>query len=492
MDALSFAVLRRCLACIALPQPSSLLGDAGRDLDAILERILDACRDLPGLTQAAVVMIDDEDQPAIRASLGTPDVGLILAGALDRGGDVERPRVLRRGASPALADADAAVDLPRHDAAMLAAPVAVDGSVVGWFFANALLGPDAPLSEDLRLAACIADSIGRVAAVAGQYVGMRRETAQELAFLRSKVSLRYRHVFSMGPSPALASLRGEADRAALSDDPVALLGEPGCGRNVLARVIHEISPRAVRPFYSADAGASDLAERLFGVSRSQAPGSGPGLLEEADGGALLVTEAHRLSPDVAARLARYLKTGTFTRINATRQRQADTRLLFSAGPQGLAPDLTAARRLLPLRVPSLRQRRDDIPELLDHFLSVVEQRSGRRLTFTPKALKALEAYDWPGNIREMETMVARLAVTTVEDRIDIADIPPEILAEGERPPVLPEDAAELRDMERQQVLNALERHGWVQSRAARELGLTLRQIGYRIRKYGLSRDEDDA
>ena len=118
-------------------------------------------------------------------------------------------------------------------------------------------------------------------------------------------------------------------------------------------------------------------------------------------------------------------------------------------------------------------------------------RTGRRLTLTSKALKALEVYDWPGNIREMEGMVSRLAITAPEDRVDIADIPPEILAEGERPPVLPEDAAELRDMERQQVLNALERHGWVQSRAARELGLTLRQIGYRIRKYGLGREGDD-
>lgn len=477
MDVVSYRTLSRCLERL------SLADDLAGGLDARLEALLDELAGLPGPTRLAVVLIDDGGRPGIRAGRGDPDMGLVADGALSRGGDPFLPRVLRRGAAPVWADADGTVAATRRETAMLAAPVVADGAVVGCFFADTLLGPDAPLDADVRLTSLVAGIVGRMVAVAGRGVSSRREMSRELAYLRSKVSLRYQHVFSTGTSQLLDSLRSAADRVALLDDPVILEGEAGTGRTVLARLIHELSPRAVKPFLLVpDPEADDLAERLFG-------GRGPGLLEAADGGSLLVADAPLLPPDVAGRLARLLKDGVFVRQDSGRERRADVRLFFKAPPQGLGPELAAAARMRTVRLPSLRQRREDVPALLEYFLGVGEQRAGRRLGLTAKALKALEAYDWPGNIREMEALVAKLSLTATGDRIDIADIPPEILAEGERPPVLPEDAAELRDMERQQVVSALERHGWVQSRAARELGLTLRQIGYRIRKYGLTREK---
>lgn len=487
MDAASYAILGRCLDCL------SLVHDLGRDLDAILERLLSALTELPGPGRLAVVLDDDGGRPVIRASRGEPEVGLILTGALNRQDQAGRPRVIRRGAAPVAAGEDGGVDLPRAEAALLAAPIVADGTAAGCFFADTLLGPKAPVGEDLRLAGLVAAVLGRLLTVAAQGRAGGRDMCRELAFLRSKVSLRYQHVFSLGTSAALEALRGETDRAALADDPVVLVGEPGTGRGVLARLIHELSRRAVHPLLIlSDARDRDLGRRLFGASGAGGGFSGPGLLEEADGGSLIVFDAHLLAPDIAGRLVHYLKTGTFTRQGSNRERRADTRLLFKLPPQGPGPELAAARRLCTVAVPSLRRRREDIPALLEYFLGLGEHRAGRRLGLTPKALKALEAYDWPGNIREMEEVATRLALAATEERIDIADIPPEILAEGERPPVLPEDAAELRDMERQQVISALERHNWVQSRAARELGLTLRQIGYRIRKYGLSREETEA
>lgn len=483
MDALSYRALSRCLECLTLAE------DQAGALDAVLERLLDALTGaLPEADRVAVVLTDDGGRPSIRASRGNPDMGLILSGALDRGSDPAVPRILRRGAGPVVADADGTVALSRQEAAMLAAPIAVDGAVVGCFLAATLLGREAPLTEELRLAAVLAGLIGRMVTAVGRFLADRQEMSRELAYLRSKVSLRYQHVFSTGSSPALEGLRSDADRACLCDDPVVLVGEPGSGRSVFARLIHELSPRAVRPFLLvADPQSPDLAQRLFGAAGTT---RGPGLLEEAEGGSLLFADAHLLPPEVLTRLVRFVKTGTFVRQETSRERRADVRLFFKTPPQGLAPELVAAARPLSVRVPALRERPEDIPALLEYFLGVGEQRTGRSLSLTAKALKALEAYDWPGNIREMEALVARLSLTVADERIDIADIPPEILAEGERPGALPEDAAELRDIERQQVINALERHGWVQSRAARELGLTLRQIGYRIRKYGLARDDE--
>jgi|GEM_PF-3514955 len=487
MDVVCFDILRRAIAAL------HLAADTGRGLDAMLAGLLGVLADLPGLSQAAVVLIDAEERPTIRASLGAPDVGLILSAALERGPQASVAKVLRRGAEPAPADVDGGVALSREEAAMLAAPLAIggDGGLGGWLFVDGLLGRQASLSEELRLAVLVAGLIGRMADVAAAGARQTLDMARELAFLRSKVSLRYRHVFSEGTSPALGVLQAGTDQAALSDAPLVLLGEAGSGRGVLARLIHELSPRAVRPFAVFEAGGQgrDVMLRLFGGVRSLGAGAGPGLLETAEGGTLLIEEPHQLPPEAVEGLAGYLASGAFARLGGGRTRPGSTRLVFKAPASGLGLDLGTARPLV-LRVPGLRERREDIPALLDHMLSLEAARGGRRLTLTSKALKALESYDWPGNIREMEVMAARLAVSAPEDRVDIADIPPEILAEGERPPILPEDAAELRDMERQQVLNALERHGWVQSRAARELGLTLRQIGYRIRKYGLARDEN--
>lgn len=488
MDAVSFAVLRRALDCLALAE------DTGRSLDAMLAGLLAALSETPALSHAAVVLIDADDRPAIRASLGSPDMSLILSATLERGPEALRARVLRRGEAAMLADADGVIDASREQAAMLAAPVIVGGAGCGWFFADVLLGGGTSLTQELQTAILIAGLIGGMTDLATTAVARGNELTRELAFLRSKVSLRYRHIFSDGQNAAMRQLRAETDRAALSDAPVLLVGEEGSGRAVLARLIHELSPRAVHPFavFTPAPGPDTLASglQLFGGARGFAGGSGPGLLEETDGGMLFIEDAHRLHPDIAERLAGYLRTGAFTRLGGGRVRRSTTRLAFQAPTGGLSPELATAASPLTIRVPSLRERREDIPALLDYLLSQEAARGGRRMTLTSKALRALEAYDWPGNISEMELMLARLAVTAPEDRIDIADIPPEALTEGERPPVLPEDAAELRDMERQQVLNALERHGWVQSRAARELGLTLRQIGYRIRKYGLARDDD--
>lgn len=485
MDAMELAIVRRTLAGLT---PAA---DSGRGLDAALLEFLTGLTGLPGLSGAAVVLADADNPPTIRARTGSPDVGVLLGAALERGAPEDGPRLLRPGRAPVAAEAASLAEAAGDATAMLAAPiVAGEDMPWGWLFAGGLLGPSGNAIAAARLLPLFAEvAAGLVRATA---VCLRREEAlaREVVFLRSKVSLRYRHVFSDGESPLLETLRAAVDRAALSDGPVVLAGEDGSGRGVLARLIHELSPRGVRLFSVFDPTEEEQpALRLFGGSGGMGAAAVSGLIEETDGGTLVIKQAHRLPRDVWEQLAGYLAGGTFTRQGGARPRHSRTRLLFTAPPKGLGPERTTAAMTV-ITVPGLREHREDIPALLDHLLAAESTRSGRRLTLTPKAMKALEAYDWPGNIREMRTLVTRLAATVAEDRIDIADIPPEMLAEGERPPVLPEDAAELRDMERQQVLSALNRHGWVQSRAARELGLTLRQIGYRIRKYGLSRDEN--
>jgi len=158
--------------------------------------------------------------------------------------------------------------------------------------------------------------------------------------------------------------------------------------------------------------------------------------------------------------------------------------------------------VVPIHLPPLRDRREDIPLLLNHFLQKSNQRNGRNIKLTSELLDFLVDYRWPGNVREMQNLVERMVILAEGERLTLADLPVELVAPGGAtnagPSALPmfesvsipaekKGRRSLQDIERAEIELALRRHGWVQVRAARELGLTQRQMGYRIRKYNLSR-----
>ena len=151
-------------------------------------------------------------------------------------------------------------------------------------------------------------------------------------------------------------------------------------------------------------------------------------------------------------------------------------------------DLYYLLSVFPIRVPPLRDRREDIPPLLDHFLDKVSEEYGRRFYFTQKAQAVLQEYGWPGNVREMENLVERLCIMVEGSEIDLKDLPAYLSPAGAK--AEPEDQAflsRLKEMEKREIVAALERNHWIQSQAAMDLGLTLRQIGYRVKQFGLER-----
>ena len=141
-----------------------------------------------------------------------------------------------------------------------------------------------------------------------------------------------------------------------------------------------------------------------------------------------------------------------------------------------------------VRVPPLRERRQDIPLLLDHFLDKISKDYGRRFYLTQKALEVLQDYAWPGNVREMENLVERLCIVVEGAEISVKDLPP-YLAPAARAGLAADQAflSRLKEMEKREILAALERNRWIQSQAAMDLGLTLRQIGYRVKQFGLEK-----
>jgi len=305
-----------------------------------------------------------------------------------------------------------------------------------------------------------------------------RALAQEVARLRAQVSALAARPEIVGKSAVMAELLGRLPAVAIAAGHVLVAGEPGTGKRLLARAIHLSSPRE-RPLVEFDAAAlpGDRAEReLFGQTVTVG-GVGThleGALDKATGGTLLLAALDRLSPTGQERLAALLP-------------KANLRLIATAtGP--LSAVLHQALAPLIVTVPPLRERRDDVPLLVKHFL-------GER-ALTPLALQALLRYDWPGNVAELRRLVERAAaLAPAREKIDLEHLPEAVAASltvPERVPFrLPPGGVHLEEVERELIRQALERAHGNKTRAAELLGLTRHTLLYRLEKYGLKTGEEE-
>jgi len=477
-----------------------LLPEHFRALDDALGRILSALARLPDLGRTAIFLTDPETlAPVLRAAF-TRGQGLNGREAADPFGlsETALARSMAAGEPFFTPDRDGA-------GSFFVAPVPGEDRPVGCLAVDRLFSDaeEEGVAESLEFLGMIARIAGRLVSINRRAEAEREVLQQEILSLRTRVSESFHRLVSVGASRALERLRFDVERAALSDHPVFLHGDQGVGRELAARVVHELSRRAARTFAATTFSPNEpeaLAAEIFGQrpSGSSDPSGPPrpGLLEIAEGGAVYLREPQIYPPDLQKRLARFLETGTFTRLGDDRIRRSDIRLMagtVASPPSAAAPggaffeELLRLPRLERVHVPALKERPEDIAALVNDILGALTLRQGRKPSLTPAALKALENYDWPGNLRELEDALTRTVIAASDEKIDLTDIPPEILSGRKSPEVMPGDAADLKDIERRQIQAALDRHDWNQSRAARELGLTLRQIGYRIKKYGLSR-----
>ena len=302
-----------------------------------------------------------------------------------------------------------------------------------------------------------------------------------------------------------------------------LLGETGVGKEMCARALHSLSPRANAPFVAINCAAipEELIEsELFGVEKGAFTGaqhSRPGRFERAHGGTLFLDEVGELSAAAQAKLLRVLQEGEFERIGDTRTRKVDVRLvaatnvdLQQAVDQGrFRADLYYRLNIFPVVIPPLRERQDDVALLVDRFLQKYGARHGKRIAgITERALDALRRYDWPGNIRELENMIERgVIIAGSGERIDVPHLFPCVNI-GRREPRLTQQVCDGRDagrgsgsllqmvqhaldhstsLEEVEALlmdNAVQRAKGNLSSAARMLGLTRPQLAYRLKKRG--------
>jgi DNA-binding NtrC family response regulator len=303
-------------------------------------------------------------------------------------------------------------------------------------------------------------------------------------------------------SKAMEGLVALAETAARADSTVVITGESGTGKDVLARFIHARSQRADTPMIAVNCAA--LPETLFeseffGHERGAFTGATStkrGLIEAADSSTLFLDEVGEMPAQTQVKLLRFLEEGRFRRVGSTRDRDADVRVV-AATNRNLAEDVTAGRfradlfyrlNVISLHVTPLRQRREDIPALVEHFLALFRERFNRpALDLSPEARARLNAYDWPGNVRELRNTLERAAALASADSDVIeADqlLPPSSTpsAAGDAPAAAAVPMT-LDQLERQHILRVLEEQSGNRERAAAVLGISARTLYRKLREY---------
>lgn len=327
----------------------------------------------------------------------------------------------------------------------------------------------------------------------------QRHRISENELLREQIGERVPFGGIMGCSPAIEEALNVVARAAPSRATVLLHGESGTGKELMARAVHEASPRAGRPFVAVNCAALNkglIESELFGHEKGAFTGADArrtGRFEQADGGTLFLDELAEIPLDVQVKLLRVLQERTIERVGSGVAIKVDVRLIGATNRDLAAlvahgafrEDLFYRLNVVAVDLPPLRQRKGDIPLLVNHFLARYAAENDKAVgEISKEALELLTRYAYPGNVRELQNIVERAVVMARGAVVTCADLPAEV-QKAAPAPVADTLPAQVEELEKKAIAQALERAGGVQSRAAELLGLTERNLRYKLKKYGL-------
>ncbi len=318
-----------------------------------------------------------------------------------------------------------------------------------------------------------------------------RRVVKELTFESPRYHL-------VGTSPAVRKVLALVEKVAGTDATVLVHGESGTGKELVARAVHGNSPRRDRPLVTVNCATLQehlLESELFGHERGAFTGADrakPGLFEVAEGGTLFVDEVAEMSPALQAKLLRVLEGGHYRRVGETRERRADVRVV-AATNKPLEEEIRAGRfredlfhrlNVFGVALPPLRERREDVPLLVEHFLRT-RQLGRTPYAVDPAALDVLVRYDWPGNVRELANVVERAQILAEGGVITPDDLPETLTAAARPSPAAAQGPDALEGVERRHVEEVLRRSGGNKVQAARALGVSRRTLYRLIDRHGL-------
>jgi two-component system NtrC family response regulator len=335
-----------------------------------------------------------------------------------------------------------------------------------------------------------------------------QELLHENRRLQALVTERFQFDNIIGSAKSMQAIYNLLARVARTDVTVLLLGESGTGKELVAKSLHHHSLRSLKSFVTIDCSAIPeqlLESELFGHRKGAFTGAvydKRGLFEEAQHGTVFLDEIGELPLKLQAKLLRVLQDGEFMRLGETQQRRVNVRII-AATNRHLAKmvaagefreDLFFRLNIMPIKLPPLRERREDIPLLVNNFLNETAQRHQLpKPQISPEVYQAFNRYPWPGNVRELRNTVERLVILAGEAPVTEADLPDEIRAIATAPNsllpfALPPATLDLEQLEREIIRQALIKHQWNQTHTAKYLNITRNTLIYRMQKFGLEEE----
>ncbi|KAF1077088.1 sigma 54-interacting transcriptional regulator [Halodesulfovibrio sp. MK-HDV] len=494
------------------------------DLEAALDGVLCMLSEKLSMQRATVTLYDPEiQQLAINASYGlTLEEKRRGVYRLDEGvtGKIFRSSepfyVPDISNNPLFLDKTGARKLQRRMTSFIGVPIVLHGDPIGVLNVDRVFDDHISIEEDI-------DFLKIVATLIGQFLSLNKKVMErEAVFKRENASLRYqisqqnKGLFIVGKSPAMMEVQRQMERVSPTRATVLLLGESGVGKTLIARIIHDLSDRKGHPFVKINCASIPenlLEAEFFGYEKGAFTGaasSRQGRFEEADCGTIFMDEIGELPLNLQAKLLRVLQEKEFERLGSNKTRTVDIRII-AATNKDLAKlveqnefrlDLYYRLNIFPIVIPALCERREDVTGLLNHFLRKAANNYGRTVSLTAGALDALIQYDWPGNVREMENLIERLVIMSDSDYISFEFIAPflgslavasetgvvevaDVSQKLETNESLPPQHTSLQKLEQHEIIQALRSNDWIQYKAAATLGLTPRQMGYRVKRYHL-------
>lgn len=339
-----------------------------------------------------------------------------------------------------------------------------------------------------------------------EYRNLKRENIN----LRNQLKRKYQFKNIIGESPSIQSVFETVEKVADTDSTVLILGESGTGKELIARALHYNSYRREGPFVPVNCAAipSELLEsELFGHEKgafTNAIRTRIGRFELANGGTLFLDEIGDMNPNLQSKLLRVLQERQFERIGGVKPIKVDIRII-SATHQDLKKavlkkkfreDLYYRLNVIPIEIPPLRQRKSDIPLLAFHFIHHFSKSKRKKVTgITDEAMERLMEYDWPGNVRELENMIERLIILAGSEMIDLPDLPERVLPPSSKEiggtMNIPQEGLSLEtalnELEKQLILQALNKSGWVKNKAAQLLHMNRTTLIEKIKRQNLQR-----
>ena len=454
------------------------------------------------MTTTTILVVDDEPRIRRVLELALGDLGyrVLLASS----GDEARQRLRSEAADIALLD----LQLPDISGLDLLAEIHAERAELPIILMTAY-GTVETAVQAMKLGAfdyvVKPFSVDEIDALARRALGARR-AAREIAYFREAEATSYEGI--VAASPAMRGVLAAIEQVAAAPSTVLITGETGVGKELVARAIHARSPRGGNLFVAVNCAAipSELLEaELFGVTRGAFTGAladRAGKFELADGGTLFLDEIGDMPLALQPKLLRVLQEGSVERLGSNASRQVDVRVV-AATHRDLAqrvtegtfrPDLYYRLAVVPIHVPPLRERPDDVAPLARHMVERFGRRIGRTPQLAPSLIEQLEAYSWPGNVRELGNILERAVLLTPGAVLERADLPeprepslPSAAPGADGSDVLPlRDAVD--DAERRAIRAALRRTGGNKTKAAELLQVSIRTLWYKLEKLGIAAD----